>query len=438
MCDTIETDTDEPTLEPTNRLLTAVPTLEPTTGERPNTGQCFGWCENNRNPWSQKCFEYAKCSGCKECEQFDNTHETTFEPTEEEDTDEPTFEPTEEEETDEPTFEPTVQRETNEPTAEPTVKEDTDEPTLEPTVQRETNEPTLEPTEEEDTDEPTAEPTVKEDTDEPTFEPTVRAPCVAWCARSGSPWESKCGWPKCTGCDECLEEPEETEEPEDDRICELWCASSPVPTEEKCRWAKCEGCTECKATLVPTKEPTLEPEDPATFEPTKEPTLEPEDSADSDDCTRCVELVKEFHKCNKGVSMNGSPRVSSSDTCGPEALQQCTAQRSSAECAEVYFSFRMDGNGENGACIYSSADECVTDSGIGVRTNQAWETYTYNCCVEPEETTAGPTEEPEETTVGPTEEPEETRPCPGWCQTHGAPWSTKCTFNACKVCERCT
>jgi len=199
--------------------------------------------------------------------------------------------------------------------------------------------------------------------------------------------------------------------------------------------------SECKpVTLVPTGEPTLEPEE-STFAPTGEPTLEPEDSADSGGCTRCVELVEDFRKCYKEVTMNGSPRASSSDECGPEALKQCIQQNSKAECAraEMYFSFRkVDENDESGACIYSSADQCgVTDSVTGIRTNHQWQIYTYNCCDQSEETaepTAEPTKEPEET-----EEPRETASCPGWCGTHGADWSTKCAnFRACKVCVRCT
>jgi len=419
MCDTLETDTDEPTLEPTNRLLTAEPTFEPTTNDmktptadpttRRNTGVCAPWCRKNGNPWSRKCFDFANCSGCDECGQFDNTREPALEPTEERETDEPTLEPTEERETDEPTLEPTVEKETDEPTLEPTVERETDEPTLEPTVERETDEPTLEPT----------------------------VPCVAWCARLGASWDSKCTWSACKGCDECFEE---SEEPEDDGVCVDWCAISSVGWNEgKCKWTRCEGCSECKpVTLVPTGEPTLEPEE-STFAPTGEPTLEPEDSADSGGCTRCVELVKDFHKCHNGVTMNGSPRVSSSDKCGPEAFEQCIKQSSRAECAraEVYFSFRkVDGNDESGACIYSSADQCETDSGTGIRTNHQWQIYTYNCCEQSEETaepTAEPTKEPEET-----EEPRETPQCPGWCGTHGAPWSTKCSFRACEVCVRCT
>ena len=106
-------------------------------------------------------------------------------------------------------------------------------------------------------EEPTSAP-ITFPTASPTKLPTAST-CASWCTGNSQPWDTKCTWIKCGGCDECIEAPSPTEAPVQQGNCYTWCPNNGQSWSTKCNWNGCADCNECSDDISPTSAPVSAP-----------------------------------------------------------------------------------------------------------------------------------------------------------------------------------
>ena len=142
-------------------------------------------------------------------------------------------------------------------------------------------------------------------------------------------YENKCKWTECDATDpptnaptpsstnnptpQPTSSPPDTPSPTASRPCKTWCAPNAKPWETKCTWANCAGCEPCQPVLTsaPTQSPTNAPSGSPTVAPTPMPT-----NSDQDSC-----CTWDFYNCGADEWCNQN-EVNCQSACGGAWLKK--------------------------------------------------------------------------------------------------------------------